>query len=191
MASGYNVLNRGDLDVLFAARTGAARSNVGYAVAGADLAQRYEQRSAAAIANVGYASAGVDLAQLFQGSGAGSTVQLLVGDYTRRDGANTAQITWSNSGAFTIDSANTTGTPYTWLLGGAASAYELFVGIQSGSFTTGTVATWLNLGAPQTFTRGAAPGTVQTVIFNVSIRNASTLAVLANAIGCSMTCDRR
>ena len=67
MATGYTVSGRGDLDALFKARTSAARPNVGFQVAGVDLASRYEPRgSTTAIAATGFVQSGQgDLAGLF------------------------------------------------------------------------------------------------------------------------------
>lgn len=68
MATGYVVSGRGDLDVLFKARTSAAGSNTGFKSNGAvDLAQRFEPRGAAtAIAATGFTVGGTDLASTFQ-----------------------------------------------------------------------------------------------------------------------------
>ncbi|HZO54897.1 MAG TPA: hypothetical protein VFB63_19475 [Bryobacteraceae bacterium] len=67
MTTGYTIPARGDLDVLFKARTSAAAANVNFlSNGGVDLSQRFEPRgSSTAIANTGFQSAGVDLAQIF------------------------------------------------------------------------------------------------------------------------------
>lgn len=83
MASGYTVSGRGDLDIIFKARTGAARANVGYQVGSTDLAQRYEQRgSTTPVANTGYLSSGTDLAQLFMDKNVGSATHSLTAGFT-------------------------------------------------------------------------------------------------------------
>jgi len=67
MASGYNVSGRGDLDTLFMARQSAARANVGFTVAGVDLASRFEPiGSATPIAATGFRAVSADLATLFR-----------------------------------------------------------------------------------------------------------------------------
>jgi hypothetical protein len=67
MTTGISVSGRGDLDALFQARANAARANVGYQVAGVDIANRFEQIGGGTpIAALGLQSAGVDLASLFR-----------------------------------------------------------------------------------------------------------------------------
>jgi hypothetical protein len=67
MATGYGVSGRGDLDLLFKARTSAAAANTGFTSnGGVDLAQRFEPRGATtAIAATGFKSGATDLAQIF------------------------------------------------------------------------------------------------------------------------------
>lgn len=68
MTTGYVVSGRGDLDVLFKARTSTAIANTGFlSNGGVDLAQRFEPRfGMTAIANVNYKNASaIDLALLF------------------------------------------------------------------------------------------------------------------------------
>jgi len=91
MATGYVVSGRGDLDVLFKARTSAAIANTGFkSNGGVDLAQRFEPRGAVApIADTGFKKAGTDLSQLFMAFGAvGGT---LIADLSLTVAANGSQ----------------------------------------------------------------------------------------------------
>jgi hypothetical protein len=74
MATGYEVTGRGDLDVLFKARTSAAIANTGFqSNGGVDLAQRFEPRGATApISDTGFKSGANDLAALFMNIAAAS-----------------------------------------------------------------------------------------------------------------------
>lgn len=79
---------------------------------------------------------------------------------------------------------------YAWfVLGSAPSDYEVRVDATSGSFSSGTTATWLSLASDQTWTRQSGAGTFQTVNFDVQIRRASDAEVLATA-SVGLTCDR-
>jgi hypothetical protein len=79
---------------------------------------------------------------------------------------------------------------HTWLTGGSASQVDMMITVTAGAFSSGTVATWLNMASLRSYTRGAAAGANQSVTFTLSFRNASTLAVLATATGLSLQCNR-
>lgn len=112
---------------------------------------------------------------------AGSGVALSNGYYSII-GTSPAQVEFNLSGAVNATDFNTTlNFQYNWLAGGAASAYDIRATIVSGTFTSGTVGTWLNLASTRTWTRNAAAGAFQSVTATFEIRNASTLVVLASA----------
>jgi hypothetical protein len=198
VASGFTVSGRGDLDSLFMARVNAKRADVGYKVAGVDISNRYEPiGNGTPIAATGYKSGGVDLASLFRNISEplGPAAQLIVGNYELANGTSPAQLSYNSTGTVSCPAA-TAVTPagaraYSWLTGGAANQCELMVTVTAGSFTSGTVGAWVNLGTTQLYTRGAAAAGRQSVSFNVQIRNASSGAILATANGCVLTCDRQ
>lgn len=70
----------------------------------------------------------------------------------------------------------------TWLLAGSAADYDVRLTINSGTLTSGTSGSWLNLGTTRTWTlqRSGAIG-ISTTNTTVEIRSASTLTVLATA----------
>lgn len=78
---------------------------------------------------------------------------------------------------------------YNWLENGTASDYEVRASSVTGTYSSGTTGTWLNLGTTQAWTRVAAENALQTVSATFDIRNASTLVDLASAV-ISITCDR-
>lgn len=72
-------------------------------------------------------------------------------------------------------------TQYTWQGGGAASDYDIFATLNSGTVTGSPTGSWLNLGSGRSWTCTRASniaGTTSAQI-TVQIRNATTLAVLA------------
>ena len=90
MASGFIVTGRGDLDALLMARVSAARANVGFAVAGVDVANRYEPIGAnTPIGATGFVSAGVDLASLFRGSGVVASAAVTPADFFNSNASGT------------------------------------------------------------------------------------------------------
>lgn len=70
----------------------------------------------------------------------------------------------------------------TWLVAGVGADYDCMMTVNSGSLTSGTVGSWLNLGTTRswTLTRNGAIGTT-TCNCTIQIRSASSLAVLASA----------
>ena len=71
----------------------------------------------------------------------------------------------------------------TWLLSGAASDYECRATVNSGTLTSGTTGTWLNLGTTRTWTRTNTFNTdsVQTVDMTVEIGLAGTSTALVSS----------
>jgi hypothetical protein len=69
----------------------------------------------------------------------------------------------------------------TWLLGGAASDYEVRATVNSGSLSTGTAATWQALSTTREWSRSRSVNTagVDTVNLTIEIRLASSGTVIA------------
>lgn len=97
-------------------------------------------------------------------------------------GFSPSQIEFNLSGAVNATDTNATlNFQYNWLSSGAASGYDIRATATSGTFSSGTTGTWLNLATTRAWTRGAIAGTFQSVTALFEIRNASTLIVLASA----------
>jgi hypothetical protein len=62
-----------------------------------------------------------------------------------------------------------------------ASSYECKMDLVSGTFSAGTVASWLSLAATQIWRTSATVGSIKTTSATISIRNATTLVVVATA----------
>ncbi len=63
---------------------------------------------------------------------------------------------------------------FNWLVSGTASLYEVYVSPTSGSFTAGTVNTWLPMTtARQWYVSATTVGPANTCVFNVKIRRIS------------------
>lgn len=69
----------------------------------------------------------------------------------------------------------------TWLLGGSAGDFEVFINVTSGSLSSGTAGSWVNLGSTQTWTRARTGPGVATCIFTVTIRDVATQTTQATA----------
>lgn len=87
------------------------------------------------------------------------------------------------SGAVQRGANGTFNTLETWLLFGAASAYDARVTMITGALTTGTAGTWLNLASTRdwSITDGTPGDGSVTCSFTVEIRNAASLVVLTSA----------
>lgn len=114
------------------------------------------------------------------GGGGGGSVNLDDGAY------QDAVIDPDNASvAFTVGSAGTvvaTGDPgYTWLLSGVNSDYDVKVDATSGSFSSGTTGTWLNLATGRTWTRTRTVFGTSEVFATVRIRRVSDGVVLDTA----------
>lgn len=94
----------------------------------------------------------------------------------------------NDRGAYASDDTGTDSLRYNWLTGGTPSNYEVQATLVSGTFTSGTTGSWLNLGTTRTWTRGATVGNFQTVTATFEIRDATSLVVLASA-NITLECD--
>ena len=100
-------------------------------------------------------------------------------------GTVTATFTLDNAGVASgaTSPGGTGGGTYSgeWMLVGPASGYEARFTILSGTLSTGTAGSWLNLGTTRTWT--VSRSTIGSTICQgtVEIRDAATLAVLATA----------
>ena len=73
-------------------------------------------------------------------------------------------------------------TILSWLTGSSdGSLYDIRVTPTAGSFTVGTVSTWLNLGTDRFWSVTRASVGVKQCVSTVEVRNASTLTVLCTA----------
>lgn len=124
---------------------------------------------------------------------ASAPVQILVRnpydiDYS---GSATATSTFNSTGTWSTV-ANTNSTGFTWLLSGAASAYDIQFQLISGSTPTGlTELTWYNLGTTRTLSVTTTnPGYI-TSTFNWRIRRASDSAILTGWVQHSITAEAK
>ena len=180
MPSGYTVTGRGDLDGLFMARVSAARANVGYTVAGVDLAQRYEPiGSVAPIAATGFKSAGTDLASLFR---AISPLVTLTASSSMAGVAAGAMYELQFGGdVFATQGNNTTVDVGDWVSPKAnLTNYQVLATLVSGTLTAGTVGSWLSLGSStrQWFKQQSSIGTL-TAVIDIQIRRASDSVIVS------------
>jgi hypothetical protein len=158
MTTGYVVSGRGDLDVLFKARTSSPTSATGFlSNGGVDLNQRFEPRgTTTAIANTNFVSGSTDLAQIFMDINA-ATVPPLPNSNFRADAIspNNAICTynWESDGDI-IEEINETGTAGFTDVGdwvspksAAPDLFEVRATITSGALAGGSSATgtWLAL----------------------------------------------
>lgn len=67
------------------------------------------------------------------------------------------------------------------------SSYQIRITPTSGSFTTGTVNTWLTMSSARVWT--VSTSGAQTVVFTIEIRDTSAGTVLASTTGNSIDCD--
>lgn len=93
----------------------------------------------------------------------------------------TSTIYFNSDGTY---GANTTPSSGTWLVAGAASAYEVRMSPTSGTFTTGTTGSWLSCGSDHTWTDTQTTIGTNTTTATLEIRDAATLDVLAT---CTVT----
>lgn len=188
MATGLVVSGRGDLDVLFKARTSAAIADTGFkSNGGVDLAQRFEPRgSTTAIANTNYKSGANDLASLFMDIAAASnTITIsdrgVVAFNTGSNGIAQYQLR-SNGDLFLTSGNNTVVDGGDWITPQTnMSLYSARMTINSGSSTSGTFGTWLGLGTTRTWTLSGGTGGVDAT-WTVEIRLESTGVVLDTAV---------
>lgn len=186
MTANLIVAGRGDLDTLFKARTSSPISATGFTVAGVDLNQRYEPRgSTTAIANTGFRSGGTDLAQLFMDIAAASnTINVNNATVSAHNTGSAGIASYSltnvgdvrfNNGTNTIIDQGDWITPQTNM-----SLYSARMTIVSGGSTSGTFATWLNLGTTRTWTLSGGSGGVDAT-WTIEIRRDSDSALMDSA----------
>jgi hypothetical protein len=96
--------------------------------------------------------------------------------------SSTAFFSLLNTGAYS-STGNLAAPSGTWLGAGAASDYDCRLTITSGTLSSGTAATWLNLGTSRTWSKNdPAAGTLAlTGIGTLEIRRASDLVVVATS----------
>jgi len=177
MTTGYVVSGRGDLDVIFKARTSAAAANVNFkSNGGVDLSQRFEPRGAAvAVSDTGFKSGANDLAQIFQNIAAASNtinVPNANANAFNSGSAGIAQYQLNSSGFINLTlGTNTVGSGGSWITPQTnMSAYSVRATVVSGTFTSGTFATWLNLGTSRLWTLSGGSGGVDATM-SLEIRN--------------------
>lgn len=180
MATDYVVSGRGDLDVLFKARTSAAIANTGFlSNGGVDLAQRFEPRgSTTAIADTNFKAGASDLAALFMDIAAAANT-ITVNNFsptafnTGSAGVATYQLT-SGGGIQATTGTNIPSSIGNWISPLTnQSLYSVRAAVVSGTFTTGTFGTWLNLAASRSWTLSGGSGGVDAVM-TIEIRLDST-----------------
>lgn len=116
--------------------------------------------------------------------------------FIKTDADSTARLRFRNDGVLlltrVIGSSESGPTPaigsQEWLSAGNTPAdYDVRVTETSGTFATGTVGTWLNLGTTRDWTQTRNFGTsgigTTSVTYQVEIRDASTLEVLSDTTG--------
>ena len=84
----------------------------------------------------------------------------------------------NSSGIVESRAVTTYATLETWLTAGTASNYEVRATVTSGTLSSGTTGSWLNLGTAREWTVARATVGTKQAIFTVEIRNATTLAVV-------------
>lgn len=196
MASGYVIAGRGDLDALFMARVNAARANVGYQVGGVDIANRYEAiGSGTPIAATGFQSGGVDLASLFRGindSLVSFPIASMTANATVSGSTATAVYTLAASGDINAtQGSNVVVDAGDWIAPKSGmSGYSVLASVSSGSLSSGTVGSWLALGADVTWTRAQSVVGGITAVIDLQIRRNSDLVVVKSGVQITLTAVR-
>ena len=116
------------------------------------------------------------------GGGGGGAGSVTINDYAYSDfqvdpGNASASFSLSSGGV----ASGTGGVSYNWLISGAASAYEVMADNVTGSFSSGTINTWLPLSSTRTWTRTRTLPGYSSAIARFRIRRASDGIVLATA----------
>lgn len=109
------------------------------------------------------------------------SVQLLTTGSYQGVAAN-ATIQFANTGVFTgTGPVGGATSPYNWLLSGSASQVDIRVTPTSGSWSSGTTGTWLNLATSRSWTINWPGGiSSSSVTSTIELRDASSLVVLAS-----------
>lgn len=129
------------------------------------------------------------------GSGVFLTQFLSTNSAIGTGGSSTVTVTANTNGTLTvvgngsIIDGDITPDPgwYTPTTGGIGSSYQIRITPTAGSFTTGTVNTWLTISTSRVWTVSTTG--VQGVDFTVEIRDTSAGTVLASTTGNSIDCD--
>lgn len=102
---------------------------------------------------------------------------------TRPSAAATAGYRLNSSGIAESLSNTAYSTLETWLLSGAASAYEVRATLSSGTLSSGTTGTWENLGTSRSWTvvDSTFDPYMSEAVIVVEIRDATTLLILDTA----------
>lgn len=119
------------------------------------------------------------------GSGGGSGVALApnysASAYMPFPSTANARLVFSNDGnVYRIVNSNPAVSIGTWGIGVTASDYNIRYTTISGSLTTGSEATWENLGSSRTYGRNSSSGT-QTASGTIEIQDATTLSIIDSA----------
>lgn len=188
MASGFTVSGRGDLDSLFMARQSAARPNVGYTVAGVDLATRYEPiGSASPIAATGFTSGGTDLASLFRDINQPLTQVSLTTSQMRvlrDDNGAPAELHIDPDGNIYHRISSTLTNRGRWLsVGASASDYQSRMTVRAGTLQSGSNGVWETLNVRRSWAKGSPLVGQGKVDFDMEIRRISTGVVEAAVYG--------
>lgn len=182
MTTGYVVSGRGDLDVLFKARTSSPTSATGFlSNGGVDLNQRFEPRGATtAIANTNFVSGSTDLAQIFMDINA-ATVPALPNSNFRADAVSPfiaiCNYTWESDGDI-IESFEEADVPNTtdrgdWIVpkSAAPGLYEVRATVTAGALSSGTTGTWLALTTTRTWSVQRTTNGTSSCTMTIEIRN--------------------
>jgi hypothetical protein len=196
MATGY-VAGAGDLDVLFMARVNAARANVGYQVAGVDLAQRFEQIGGGTPrAAVGFQSGGTDLASLFRAIG-DSLVTFPIATMTctsNMAGSNaTARYNLAETGDIMGTAVNNNIVDRgDWISPKTGMTdYEALATVVSGTLTSGVTGSWQSLGTlSRNFSKTATTNGTVSAVFDITIRRISDAVVVAGPTRITLNATR-
>jgi hypothetical protein len=96
--------------------------------------------------------------------------------------SSTAFFSMLNTGAYS-STGNLAAPSGTWLGAGSASDYDCRATVTSGTLSSGTAGTWLNLGTSRTWSKNdPAAGTLAlTCVMTLEIRRASDLVVVATS----------
>jgi len=97
-------------------------------------------------------------------------------------GTATARYNVKSDGTiFGTSGNNTTSQLGTWLTFGTASNYEVRATVVSGTLSSGTTGSWLDLASDREWTVAQVTVGINTAVITVEIRNASTLVVVDSA----------
>lgn len=127
---------------------------------------------------------------LLASSGVAPKSAYLQGEEFVRTGASPVGLRVDNDGyVYATNAAGTYTSRYKWLTGsGTGTDYDVRATVTSGSVSSGTTGSWLDLASDQTWTRTGTAGNATSVVLTVEIRDTATTNVLATA-SITLTCD--